>query len=185
MKFVAFLALVVSACSTPDAPAPAPVLAVAPPTAPATDAAPEAAAPAHADHINGDHHDGDQRDGDADEEAEAPLPPTVIPATYAATIAALREQQSAVKALLDSGALKAVHPIAKQIMDLATALPGKSASLPAEVRGKVTLKALDLREQGDALHDKADDGDSAGAKAAFATASADIDALAGWGARTP
>lgn len=183
MKFVAFLALVVSACSTPDAPAAAPVPAVDPPTAPATDAAPEAAAPAHADHINGDHHDGDQREGDADE--EAPLPPTVIPATYAATITALREEQSAVKALLDSGALKAVHPIAKQIMDLATALPGKSASLPAEVRGKVTLKALDLREQGDALHDKADDGDSAGAKAAFSRASADIDALAGWGARTP
>lgn len=87
----------------------------------------------------------------------------------------MRTRQANIAALLAAGKLKEVHPEAKVLMDLAVAAPGK-----ADVAGKATvaLKALDLKEKADELHDKADDGDAAGAKAAFDAVTADIDALA-------
>jgi hypothetical protein len=114
-------------------------------------------------------------------DAEAPAPPTPIPATYPAVVTALREQATAARAALTAGKLKDIHPIARGMMDLATAAPGKAASLPADARGKVALKALDLKKQADAMHDAADRGDAAAAAAALTAVTADIDALAAMG----
>ena len=160
MNLVSLLALL--ACSTaPEAPraAPSPVPAPAPPPAPAPapGEAPEAAR-------------------EAAEGAE--LPPTAVPESYAGIVGALKEKREAVKALIDAGNLKEVHPLAKQIMDLATALPGKAATMAPADKGTVALTCVDIKEKADAMHDAADEGNAAEAKSAFVAVSADIDAVA-------
>ena len=146
-----------SACSTePPAPAAAPV---APPQAAAPVAEPVEVPPeAH----------------EATEAAEGGAP-TAAPDTYAGIIAEMRSRQANIAALLAAGKLADVHPEAKVLMDLAVAAPAKA---DAAGKGTVSLKALDLKEKADAMHDAADEGDAAGARAAFDAVTADIEALA-------
>lgn len=156
--------LALSACSTPnEAPKPAAPPVVVPPAA-----APAAPVDAHAGH-----HEGEEAH-EAAEEAEGGAA-TVAPDSYAGIIAEMRTRQATIAALITAGKYKDVHPEAKVLMDLAVAAPAK-----ADAAGKATvaLKALDLKEKADELHDKADSGDAAGAKAAFDAVVADIDALA-------
>jgi hypothetical protein len=156
------LALFLSACSTPSEPR-------APSGAPATP--PPSAASTHEEHepANGEH----EAEHDAHEGAAPAAAP--VPHTYGGIIAELQTRKSNLATLLAAGKLEEVHPQAQVVMDLAVALPGKAS---AESKATVSLKALDLKEKADALHDHADAGDAAGAQAAFDAVSADIDALA-------
>ena len=110
---------------------------------------------------------------------EAPTEPaTVIPETYAGTVAAMKERRAALQGLLDAGNLKDVHPVAAGLIDLATALPAQAASFAPAEKGRVALTCIDLKAQADALHDAADAGDAAAARAAFTTVTADVDTVA-------
>lgn len=157
--------LSLTACSTPAetpkaAPTPAPVAAQpAPAPMPAGMAMPGNAKPAEGEEM----------------EEVAAGPATAIPATYAGIITEMRTRQANIAALMAAGKYKEVHPQAKVIMDLAVAASGKA---PAAGKATASLKALDLKEKADELHDKADEGDAAGAKVAFEAVAADIDALA-------
>ena len=143
-----------SACSTPSEPS-------NPATAPVAPATTPTAPPSPVDHEA--HH--------AEPWAEHPTP---VPDSYAAIIAQLHEHHAQIATLLAAGHLKDIHPHAQAIMDLAVAMPEKA---PADKKATVSLKALDMKEKADELHDKADDGDAAGAKAAFDAVVADIEAL--------
>ena len=145
------------ACSTPAEPS------KASPAVPAAPTTPAAVADPHADH---------HAEADHEETAAAP---TIVPDSYAAIIAELKTRKANLERILAAGSLKEVHPQAQVVMDLAAALPGKATDTS---RATVSLKALDLKEKADALHDHADEGDAAGAKQAFDEVSADIDALA-------
>lgn len=113
--------------------------------------------------------------------APVAAPAAPVSPEYLASVASMKEKRAAIKALLDAGKLGEVHAVAEGLIDLANALPGQAAGLSAEARGTVALKSLDIKEQADTLHDKADGGDAAGASAAFAAVSADVDALAAVG----
>ena len=173
---IASLVLALSACSTPEAPMHAAAPSPAPVAAPVPQ--PPAMPPGMVMPADMPMPAAGQTEGKPGEEAEgAALPPTVIPESSAAIVTAMQEKRSAIKALLDAGKLKEVHPVAKQLMDLATALPGKSGTLAAADKGTLTMKCMDIKEKADELHDKADEGDAAGAKSAFALVSADVDAI--------
>jgi hypothetical protein len=137
------------ACSTPE-PTAAPT---PPPTAAPAPVAPAPAAPA------------------ADAVPESPM----LPAAYVIVIADMRAREATITSLLAAGKLKDIHPEAKALIDLAVDAPGKA---PDAQRALVTLKALDLKEKADTLHDRADAGDAPGATTAFEAVKADIEALA-------
>lgn len=167
--------LALTACSTPaEAPKAAPV-AAAPAPAPMPAGMPMAG---HDMEAHEGHHEGEAAHGagaEAEEEEAAAGSPTVVPDSYAGIITEMRTRQANIAALMAAGKYKEVHPQAKVIMDLAVAAPGKA---PAAGKATASLKALDLKEKADELHDKADEGDAAGAKVAFEAVAADIDALA-------
>ena len=142
-----------SACSTPSEPS-KPAAAPVAPAATLTAAAPEDHEAHHANPL-----------------AEHP---TAVPDSYAGIVVQLHEHHAEIATLLAAGHLKDIHPHAQAIMDLAVAMPEKA---PADKKATVSLKALDMKEKADELHDKADDGDAAGAKAAFDAVVADIEAL--------
>lgn len=170
MILSALFALV--ACSTPEAPRPAPVPPIA---APAPVPAPMPMLPDMKMEPGTTMPSGMPMSAPAGEDKADAGPATVIPDTYAAIVTEMQARESKIKDLLAAGQLKDVHPHAKVIMDLAVAAPSKA---PAASQAKVALKALDLKKEADELHDLADEGNAAGAKTAFDAVSADIAFLA-------
>lgn len=165
------LVLILSACSTPDAPQPTAAPAPVPAAAPAPSANPPAPMPPDMPGMAmGGGVAQEKEEGDA-------LPPTAIPDTSVAIVAELKKDRDAIQALIGAGKLKDVHPVAKQVMDLANALPAKAAALPGAERGTLALKCMDIKEKADAMHDAADEGNAPDTKAAFDAVSADIDAV--------
>jgi len=100
---------------------------------------------------------------------------------YTARIAELRSVHAAPSAAIDKGDLGSVHPLAERAVDIAVDLPAKATALSADDQATVALRVAELRDDGIALRDRADAGDAAGAKAALAKVTAEVDALAAAG----
>lgn len=142
------------ACSTPP-PSPPPSLAPSSPV-------PAAAVPTH-----------EVREGGQQATASAP--------DYAARVAELKAMRAALAAAVHAGDLGAVHPLAEGAVDIAVDLPARATGLSASDQATVALRVDEIRVDGLALRDRADAGDAAGAKAALAKVTAEIDALAAVG----
>ena len=112
------------------------------------------------------------------EEPPAPAAAPPAPDSYAGIVAQMQGREAAIAALLASGTLAKVHPECEVLMELAVAATAKA---DASKQAAVSLAALDLKRTADELHDKADDGDAAGAQSAFEAVKADIAKLAAAG----
>ena len=110
----------------------------------------------------------------------APPPSMVIPATYPEVVAALRERLTATEAALTAAKIVDLHAACANLKDLATSLPSKTASLPADARATIDTTAPHLALKVAELVASADKGDTAGTKTALTAVKADIDVLAGF-----
>ncbi len=100
---------------------------------------------------------------------------------YAARVAELQAAQAALTAAVDAGELGTVHALAEGAVDIAVDLPARATGLSASDQATVALRVAELRDDGLALRDRADAGDTAGAKAALAKVTAEVEALAAVG----
>jgi len=88
---------------------------------------------------------------------------------------------AALSAAIEKRDLGAVHPLAERAVDIAVELPMKATALSADDQATVATRVGELRDDGLALRDRADAGDAAGAKAALAKVTTEVEALAAVG----
>ena len=125
-------------------------------------------------------HPGGHGGGYAPAPAEpTPTPtPSIVPATFAELVAALRQRADAAAVAIDAAKIVDLHRNARELEELGAAIPDMAKALPAEAQTKARSTATHLLEQVAAMTGAADSGDLAAAKAALALVAADVDVLA-------